>query len=321
MKEINQVLPLIVIHGPTASGKSALALYLAKQLNGEIVNGDSLQVYDQLKVLTARPTDQDTQEIPHHLYGILGKDQNASVAWWYEAAGRCIQTIHARHRLPIVVGGTGLYLKTLTHGLSAIPAISSQVRSHVRSLADRPDFFTLVKEHDPEIADVLRPEDRQRLARALEVKFQTGHSIRFWQKQSIKLFDFSVCSLALIPDRTALYDRINQRVLAMVNQGALEEVEAIIKAGLEPDCSLLKAIGVFEFGQFLREEWPLDRAVEKTQQLTRNYAKRQLTWLRNQTDVDYILTEGSLSERKATLEKLLTFLARPYHKHENQKTI
>lgn len=273
---------LYIIGGPTASGKSAFAIDLAKRVNGEIINGDSMQAYSHLHILTARPTDM---EIPHHLYGVLQGNEQGSVGWWYCAASTVIQAIRVRGKTPIVVGGTGLYLRALTHGLSPIPEIPDAIRQEARRLAQtlsEIEFFALVCREDPKIQGVLPPQDTQRLTRALEVIRATHTSIQDYQGQSQKLLDLNYEYVVLLPSREVLYQRINDRFVWMVENGALKEVEGLLQQNIDLGSPIFKAVGVPELANYLKGQTSLEQAIAQGQQSTRRYAKRQITWFTHQ---------------------------------------
>lgn len=281
----NSKISVVIIGGPTASGKSAFALDLAHQLDGEIINADSMQVYNHLQILTARPTPAEYGAVPHHLYGVLEGEEVGSVAWWYDQACGIIQDVHQRGKMPILVGGTGLYLRTLTQGLSAIPTIPAEIRGLVQKMADelsKEEFYRFVIQEDPFIEGTLKQNDTQRLSRALEVVLTTQTSIRHFQgKNSVKL-PVEAKSYVLSLPRDRLYRQINERLEAMVAQGAVQEVEQLLKMDLPSSCPILKAVGVPEISRFLHTEISLEEAIALAQQSSRRYAKRQLTWFRNQ---------------------------------------
>jgi len=272
-----------IIGGPTASGKSDYALHLAKQVDGEIVNGDSMQLYSHLHSLTARPT--DLQGIPHHLYGVLKGNQISSLGWWYEEASRVIEDILSRGKTPIVVGGTGLYLRALTQGISPMPHIPQAIRQEVRHLSERlseEDFFMIVIKEDPKIEGILHQNDTQRLTRALEVMRATHKSIQQCQGQTQKILNLNCEYFVLLPSREILYQRINNRFVEMIEKGALREVEYLLQQNIDPQSPILKAVGVPELAAYLQGEITLEVAILQGQQATRRYAKRQITWFTNQ---------------------------------------
>lgn len=278
------MLPTIyIIGGPTAGGKSDFAVDLAKRINGEIINGDSMQLYSHLHILTARPS--VTQGIPHHLYGVLIGDQISSLGWWYEEACKAIQDVLKRGKVPIVVGGTGLYLRALTQGLSPVPSIPDDIRQECRRLAhtlSEEEFYALVVKEDPKIKGILHQNDTQRLTRALEVVRATQKSILDIQGNAEKILEFPYKYTILLPPRDVLYRRINDRFVWMVEHGAIKEVENLLSQNINPDSPILKAVGVPELTKYIQGQISLQEAITQGQQVTRRYAKRQITWFTNQ---------------------------------------
>lgn len=275
----------IILTGPTASGKSAAALDLASALNGEIINADSMQVYQWLPLLTAQPSALEQTQVPHHFYGML-TNETGSLGWWYGSVCPVIDAVQALGKVPIIVGGTGLYLRALDQGISTIPEIPEAIRQQARSLAATADIYQCLKELDPLVVQSLHPSDTQRLIRAYEVVVATGVSIRLWQQQNHKHRSYSFLKLALVPERERLNERINQRFVAMVEQGALAEVELFLKADIPEQSPIQRAVGLPELKAYLAGAMPLDAAITLAQQSSRQYAKRQLTWLRGQA-ADY----------------------------------
>ena len=298
---MSQEFDFLILAGPTASGKSGLAIDIADQMNGEIINADSMQVYKDLSILTARPTESP---VPHHLYGVLAAQEMGSAAWWQDQVLSLIQDCLDRSKLPILVGGTGLYLRTLTHGLSSIPTITPLIRQNVRHLCDEmgEDFSEYVYGTDPLLRGHINPSDPQRLSRALEVFLQTGQSFLTWRGNMVPLHSFKHCYVVIDLERAQLYEQINKRFHLMIEHGALEEIEALRKLDIPPDSPLLKAIGVPELSAYLDGQITLEAAIEKAQQSTRNYAKRQMTWFRQQVSKKIVLSEAHLD----TLLKKLT---------------
>lgn len=277
----------LVIAGPTASRKSALALALARALDGEIVNADSMQVYADLRILTARPDADDEAAVPHHLYGILPATDPCSAARWARLARDAIADIRHRGRLPILVGGTGLYLRALTRGLIDLPEIPDAVRQAARqALRDHGDgaFHAALAARDPAMAARLEPGDGRRSLRAWEVLEATGRSLADWQADGTRDALGPLPAVILTPPRVDLYAACDARFTAMIDAGALDEVARL--AGLDRDLPAMKAVGVPELGRFLDHGWTLDRAVAAAQQATRRYAKRQMTWFRHQAARD-----------------------------------
>ena len=280
--------PLALIAGPTASGKSGLALDLADSLaakgrKGVIVNADSAQVYADLDMLSARPPAEDLARAEHRLYGAWDGADACSAADWAEAAKREIRDIHAAGDVPILVGGTGLYIRTLIDGIAPIPQIPAQVRDAVRAMPTA-DAYAELAAADPASHAKLDANDAQRIARALEVARATGLTLGEWQQRKEGGIGDAVAlaPAILLPDRAELYRRCDVRFEAMMEQGAVAEVEALLARGLDPDLPVMRAIGVREIAGFLRGDWSRDEAIAKGQQATRNYAKRQFTWLRHQ---------------------------------------
>jgi tRNA dimethylallyltransferase len=278
---------VVLIAGPTASGKSALALALALRLKGSVINADSMQVYRDLHVLTARPTPEETAAVPHLLYGHVDAAVNHSAGRWVEDAAAAIAAVRASGRLPIVVGGTGLYFKSLTHGLSDIPAVPAAVRAAVRAEAAAlasPELHALLAARDPATAARLEPNDRQRVLRALEVLAATGRPLIEWQAQprQPRLDPAGTVGVFLNPERAWLTARIDARFDAMVAAGALQEVEALKARQLDPLLPAMRAHGVPGLIAHLDGKITLEEAIARGKADTRAYAKRQATWFRHQ---------------------------------------
>jgi len=277
---------IFLIAGPTSSGKTALALRLAAERGSEIVNADALQVYRDLTILSARPTPEDEALVPHHLFGVADAADGWSVGRWLEAAGLVLDGIAARGRPAIVVGGTGLYFRALTEGLAPLPAVSSAVRQDAQSAFDRigeAAFREDLRLRDPAAETRIAPSDRQRLTRAFEVHAATGRALSDWQADAAPALAADYRAVVLEPPRAALYARCDERFSAMVEAGAIEEVRALLARDLDPALPAMKAVGVRELGAHLRGEISLDDAIALAGRQTRRYAKRQMTWLRNQT--------------------------------------
>jgi tRNA dimethylallyltransferase len=273
-----------LIAGPTASGKSALALRLAQATGGELVNADSMQLYRDLRVLSARPSAEEEARAPHHLFGTVDAAEGWSVGRWLRAATEVMAEITARGRPAIVVGGTGLYFSALTQGLAEIPQVPAEVRRQAGEdfdLMGESAFRGRLGVHDTAAAIRIAPGDRQRLVRAWEVYAATDTPLSDWQKTGepvLRERDWK--AVALEPPRAALYDRCDARLEAMVEHGALDEVAALMARGLDPDLPAMKAVGVREFAAHLRGKTSLADALAAAQQETRRYAKRQTTWMR-----------------------------------------
>lgn len=276
----------ILIAGPTASGKSALALRLARERNGVVISIDSMQVYGDLRVITARPTIEEEALAPHRLYGHVDGAVNYSVGRYVEDAVQVLASLRDAGQTPILVGGTGLYFKALTEGLSEIPPVPQDVRDAVRARCegrDSAELHALLEERDPESASRLRPSDRLRIMRALEVQAATGRSIRSYHDEKIPgpLADADAIKLFLAPDRAVLRARIDARFQEMMGQGALDEVARLMARGLDPMLPVMRAHGVPGLIAHLRGELSLEEAIMRAQNDTRAYAKRQFTWFRN----------------------------------------
>ncbi len=274
----------LLIAGPTASGKSALALEIARRTGGVIVNADSMQVYRDLRVITARPTPEEENSAPHLMYGHVDAAENYSAGRWVVDAERTLRELEAEKKLPIFVGGTGLYFRALTQGLSDMPQVSAAVRLRVRAEAERLATPELHQKLDPQMAAKLRPSDRQRIIRALEVFEATGRSLAEWQSNPRKPFlnPKETAAVFLSVDRKELHSRINLRFDKMLFEGALEEVRALGARKLDAALPAMKAHGVPWLLKHLRGEISLKDAAEGGKGDTRKYAKRQETWFRHQ---------------------------------------
>ncbi|UIJ44054.1 tRNA (adenosine(37)-N6)-dimethylallyltransferase MiaA [Sphingomonas cannabina] len=283
-------LPLLaLIAGPTASGKSALALALAERHRGTLINADASQVYADLRVLSARPSAEEEARAPHRLFGhVDGADLGYSAARWAEEAKAAIGETVAEGRLPILIGGTGLYLRTLLDGIAPVPEIDPEIRAEVRALPVAEAHAALAAA-DPAAAARLRPTDTTRVARALEVIRSTGRSLAAWQAERAGGIagDHRLVPLVLLPDRTWLTARCDARFEAMMDQGAVEEVEALLARDLPETAPVRRAIGVREIGDWLAGLSTREEAVARAQAATRQYAKRQYTWLRHQPPADW----------------------------------
>lgn len=285
--------PLLTVAGPTASGKSALALGLAQAFDGVVINADSMQVYRELRVLTARPTVEEEALAPHRLYGVLPGAEVCSAGRWAEMAAAEVRAAWAAGKVPILCGGTGLYIHALTVGLSPIPAIPEAVRAAARddmAALGNPAFHARLAAADPVMGARLNVGDTQRTIRAWEVLKATGRSLADWQADPpVRLIESSVFTVLLEPPREVLYARCDARFAAMMEAGALDEVRALDALGLPPDAPVMKALGVPELRAYLHGQTGIDAAVAKAQQTTRNFAKRQGTWFRGQLRADMTL--------------------------------
>ena len=280
--------PLALIAGPTASGKSALALALAEATGGVIINADSAQLYRDLPILSAAPSPADRARAEHRLYGVRDGAEPCSAAEWAGLAKREIESLHAAGRLPILVGGTGLYLRTLLDGIAPVPAIDPEIRAAVRGAGVAENLAALTP-LDPCAAARLNPGDTTRIGRALEVVWSTGRTLAEWQEQrSGGISDAVALSpLILLPPRDWLVERCDRRFAEMVDDGAMAEVEALLARDLDPELPVMRAIGVRELGALVRGEVSREQAIVAGQLATRRYAKRQYTWFANQPPAEW----------------------------------
>ncbi|MGE0627978.1 MAG: tRNA (adenosine(37)-N6)-dimethylallyltransferase MiaA [Hyphomicrobiaceae bacterium] len=276
---------VILIAGPTASGKSALALALAEGLGGVVINADSAQVYGDLRILTARPTPEDEARVPHRLYGHVGGSEAYSAARFIDEAAREIAAARGAGRVPIVVGGTGLYFRALLHGLSPVPPIPDEIRQRRRKEAQVLGPETLhaeLRSRDPDTAAGLRPSDPQRLARALEVLDATGRGLASWQREPGQpvLGEGEYLGLVAALSRDEVMARADRRFDAMIGAGAVEEARSLASRRLSRDLPVMRALGVRPLLEVVEGTLALDAAAERAKLDTRHYVKRQLTWLR-----------------------------------------
>jgi tRNA dimethylallyltransferase len=274
----------LIVAGPTASGKSALAMRLAEEFEGVVINADSMQVYRELRVLSARPTEAEEARVPHALYGVRPASEAGSVAWWRGAALAAMQAARDAGRLPILCGGTGMYFLSLTEGLSPIPPVIDAARAEARAKLAELGPAVLHAELavcDPRTASRLRPSDGQRLSRAWEVWRSTGRGIADWQDQAGDKAPWRFAAIRLDPPREELRSAIARRFAAMLQQGALEEVRALLELRLDPSLPSMRAHGVPELAAHLRGDIGLDEAARRVELVTGQYTKRQATWFRH----------------------------------------
>ncbi len=302
---------IILVAGPTASGKSALALTLAERLGGTIVNADSMQIYCDLRIITARPTPDEERRMPHRLYGHIDAAENYSVGRWCTGAATELETVKGESRTAIIVGGTGLYFNALSRGLAAVPPIPTEIRDDVRARLTHEGVAALhadLATRDPAAAARLMPGDRARISRALEVVLATGRSILDWHEENkpatIDLDE--AAKVFLMPDRDELARRIDARFDAMMTAGALDEVRALAARKLNPTLPAMKAHGVPWLIRHLAGEIALEEAIEHAKLETRQYTKRQATWFRNQLpEFEWVAP----ADAQAAIEKQLRALA------------
>ncbi len=299
---------VLVLLGPTASGKSALAVEIAREVNGVVINCDSMQVYQDLHIITARPDKGEMGDIPHKLYGVVPGSVRCNAAYWTDLAIPEIKQAFDQGQQPILVGGTGFYIKALQEGLSPVPDIPENIRQQgIQMLKEKGNqaFFDALKEQDPKVVEQLDVGDSQRLLRAWEVITHTGKSLYDWQQkhQPKAPTGWHYKIIALMPEREKVYAKVNERFEAMMENGALEEVEKLRAKNLDASLPVMKAHGVPELIRSLEGEISFAQAIEKAQQNTRNYVKRQYTWLRHQLEPDLILKDNVMNST------LLSFLS------------
>jgi tRNA dimethylallyltransferase len=287
MNRANDRVRAVLIAGPTASGKSALAVAVAERLGGVVINTDSMQVYRDLKIITARPGAAEEARAPHLLYGHVDAAENYSVGRFIEDAHAALSAAHTHERVAVFTGGSGLYFKAVTRGLAAIPPVASEIRRSVRARLESGGVAALHAElvrRDPSTAARLNPADRIRIARALEVFEATGRAISDWHRDGLPplLDDAAIVKVFLAPERAELYRRIDVRFDAMLATGALDEVRALYARRLDPLLPAMKAHGVPWLIRHLEGEMSLSAAAEQGKRDTRHYAKRQFTWFRHQ---------------------------------------
>ncbi len=284
MLESGMETSVVIVAGPTASGKSGLALALAEALGGTIINADSMQVYRDLEVLTARPEPAALARAPHRLYGVVDAAEACSAGCWRAMAMAEIAATRAAGRQPLLVGGTGLYIRAVLDGLAPVPPVPARLRDEARTLHARlggADFHAALAELDPETASHLAPGDTQRLIRAYEVLQATGQGLAAWRREQ-SAPAIRAAAIVLLPPREALYALCDARFLAMMARGAEAEAAALLARGLPPTLPVMKALGIRELGALLAGRMTREAAVAAAQQATRRYAKRQYTWFRHQ---------------------------------------
>ena len=292
--------PVALIAGPTASGKGALAVRLAQIADGVVINADASQAYADLAILSARPSQEEMGGVPHRLFGHIDGAQACSAARWAAEARAEIDAAHAAGKLPVLVGGTGLYIRTLLDGIAPVPEIDADIRAAVRAMPVAQAHAALRVE-DPEAAARLAPADTTRVARALEVVRSTGKPLKIWQqhKQGGIANRISLSPMILLPPRDWLIERCDRRFELMVDQGAVAEVEALLPRNLNPDLPVMRAIGVPEIAAWLKGDIDRDTMMARGQLATRQYAKRQYTWFSNQPPQDWHREKRSIDAKIA----------------------
>ncbi|MFN7039283.1 MAG: tRNA (adenosine(37)-N6)-dimethylallyltransferase MiaA [Alphaproteobacteria bacterium] len=281
---------IIIVAGPTASGKSDFAIEIATRIGGVIINADSVQLYKDIPILSAQPSKSMLSKIPHRLYSVLESYEATSVGGYQMQAVQVINEIHNQEKIPIIVGGTGLYIKSIIEGLSNIPEIDNDTRSKIRDLfanIGNEEFYKILTEKDPVMASKLNIGDSHRLIRAMEVIQATGKSLDYWHNLPIKkpFENAKIFTLVLMPERSMLYEKCNLRFQQMIEFGAIEEVKNLLNKNFSNH--ITKAIGVNQIIKYLKGEIELNNAIEEGKTLTRQYAKRQFTWFNNQLSNSY----------------------------------
>lgn len=302
---------VIVVCGPTASGKSALALALAERVSGTIINADSMQVYRGLEILSAQPDAAARARVPHELYGVLDPGDPCSAGRWRDMALAAIDRARMAGRLPILCGGTGLYLRALMRGIAPVPSVPAAVRAAVRARhaeLGNAAFHAELAARDPETAAAIRPSDPQRMLRAMEVLLATGLPLARWRATPAEgpPAGLRFRTVLIDPPRAELYAAIDARFDRMVEQGALAEAARVAARGLDPGLPALKALGVAELARAAAGEVPVEYAVMRAKTLSRNYAKRQVTWFKRQLITDFtVITKFSESLYEKILSEIL----------------
>ena len=299
----------IMIAGPTASGKSQVALGLAKALGGEVINADSMQLYADLSVLTARPSLSDMEDVPHHLYGVVNGAHRASVAKWLKLAADAMMLVRSRGNLPIVIGGTGMYLEAAISGIAPVPEVPAKIHEATKDLYQQiggPAFWKQLAALDLPIAERIANGDSQRLIRAMSVIIATGKPLSAWQARDHKgALIGQALKLAVLPSRDILYSRINERFNKMLDAGALDEVRCLAARNLDPSLPLMKALGLSALKSVLDGKMTMSEAGYISKRDSRHYAKRQMTWLRNNYNAQITL-KTKLS--KSLIENIFSFI-------------
>ena len=299
--------PIVAICGPTGVGKSDLAIYLAKELNGEIINFDSVQFYKDLNIGSAKPGEEERKLVRHHLFDILSPDEEFNAVKFVELADQVIEELWERKVLPIMVGGTGLYLRAFEYGIFEVK-VKDGLREELKKKAEYSlkELYEELKKLDPEYAKKISPNDRVRIVRALEVIYSTGKKFSDFHKENpfFKKKRREIIKVGLILPREELYKRINQRVLRMIEKGWVEEVKALLEKGYPPDSKAFKAIGYKNLVDYLLNKISLEKAIKLIQRDTRRYAKRQITWFKKEPDITWFFPEEKEKVLKFVKERL-----------------
>jgi tRNA dimethylallyltransferase len=300
----------VIICGPTASGKTNFAHEFARKNNGEVVNADSMQIYQQLPIITASPSQELKQDLPYHLYNFLDIDTEFSATKYTNSASLSILEISNRGKLPVIVGGSGMYINMLIYGFSSIPDITNEVRSKARTLHKELGsevFFNLLKTIDPEVANTLHVGDTQRVIRAYEVIEQCGKSILYYQaqKNTLPLPNFDFYIISLMPERNFLYETCNNRFLTLLNEGAIEEIQSVNQQYPNLNTTAMKALGVQEIIAYTKGEITKQKAIDLATAKTRQYAKRQCTWFNNQIKTKQMLKFSNFAEYTSLINNIL----------------
>lgn len=300
----------VIICGPTASGKTNFAHEFARKNNGEVINADSMQIYQQLPIITASPSPELKQDLPYHLYNFLDIDTEFSAAKYTNSASLSIREISNRDKLSVIVGGSGMYINMLIYGFSSIPDITNDVRSQAKTLHKELGsevFFNLLETIDPEVVKTLNVGDTQRAIRAYEVVKQCGKSILHYQAQKSTLplpeFDFDI--IALMPERNFLYETCNSRFLALLNEGAIEEIRSVHQQYPSLNTTAMKALGVQEIIAYTKGEITKQKAIDLATAKTRQYAKRQCTWFNNQIKTKRMIKFSNFTEYTSLMNNIL----------------
>jgi tRNA dimethylallyltransferase len=302
-------IPLVVVTGPTASGKTALAVQIARRFPCEVISADSRQVYRYMDIGTAKATAEEQREVRHHLIDVVDPDEKFSVADFSEQAHARIKEIHQRGHLPLVVGGTGLYIRALTEGLLDLPGEDEALRQQLLAKEQQMGVGTLhrqLTQCDPELAQRLHPNDQTRIVRALEVFRLTGTPLSRWQTEhGFREQPYRVLKFAMAMDRALLYERINQRSVLMMDQGLLVETQQLLDRGYDPQLKSMRTIGYHQAVRYLQQELTREEAIADLQQETRRYAKRQLTWFRNDKSIIWVDYDSRFDSILAWIEDFI----------------